>query len=71
MIEEQADLEIDNCKAKTNKDYLIEYLENVFGEYKKIDDSYDFDYLKELAMSYFDKALLPKNEREEQELENE
>jgi len=71
MAEEQSNVEIDNCKAKTNKDYLIEYLTSVFSEYKKIDNSYDFEYLKELAIAYFDKAMLPKSEREEQELENE
>jgi len=70
VIEEQADMEIDSCKAKTNKDYLIEYIESIFEEYKKVDDSYDLDYLKKLAVSYFDKAMLPKEEREEQELES-
>jgi len=70
MIEDQADIEIDNCKSKTNKDYLIEYIESIFDEYKKIDDTYDLNYLKEMALSYFDKAMLPKSEREEQELEN-
>lgn len=71
VIEEQADVEIDNCKSKTNKEYLIEFLESIFEEYKNTDPSYDLDYLKELAISYFDKAMLPKSEREEQEFTGE
>lgn len=55
-------------KEKTNKDYLIEYLETIFPEYKKIDEKYDLNYLKELANSYFEKACLPKEEREEVEI---
>lgn len=58
-----------NIKSKTNKDYLIEYIESVFPEYKKVNADLDLDYLKDLANSYFDKALLPKEEREDHELE--
>ena len=54
-----------NVKSKTNKDYLIEYIESIFPEYKKVDESLDLDYLKNLANIYFDKAMLPKEEREE------
>ncbi len=68
VIEEQVDIEIDKCKSKTNREYLTEYLESIFEEYKKIDDSYELNYLKDLAVSYFNKAMLPKNERDEQEL---
>ncbi len=60
-----------NVKSKTNKDYLIEYIESIFPEYKKVDESLDLNYLKELANTYFDKAMLPKEEREEYELSKE
>ena len=55
--------------AKTNMDYLLEYLDGVFAELKEADPSYDLGRLKELARSYYEKAMAPKGEREEQELE--
>ena len=61
--------ELDVCKSKTNDQYLNEYLESVFEEYSKNDDSYDLVFLKSLADAYYKKSMLPKNEREEQELE--
>ena len=68
-LEDESQIELDTCKSKTNETYLIEYLEEVFDEYKKQDDSYDLAYLKDLALTYFNKALLPKEEREEKDLD--
>ena len=65
----QPGAEPDGHHAKTNMDYLLEYLDGVFAELKEADPSYDLGRLKELARSYYEKAMAPKGEREEQELE--
>lgn len=54
--------------SKTNKDYLIDYLENIFPEYEKIDSALDLDYLKNIGIKYYEKALIPEKDRFEQEL---
>jgi len=73
MTSDNSKFDDENIKveAKTNKDYLIEYIESIFPEYKKMDDTYDLELLKKLADSYFEKAMLPKEEREEQVLDEE
>lgn len=65
---EKSEDELSKCKTKTNKEYFIEYLESIFDEYKKIDTVYDLQFLKSLACSYYDKATLAEEEREEKEL---
>lgn len=66
-ISESAD-EMIKTKSKTNKDYLLEYLNVVFEEYKKVDAQLDLNYLKEMASSYFDKANLSKQDQKNDDL---
>ena len=66
-ISESAD-EMIKAKSKTNKDYLIEYIDVVFEEYKKIDAQLDLIYLKTMAALYFDKASLSKIEQKNDDL---
>ena len=66
-ITESAD-EMIKAKSKTNKDYLIEYIDVVFEEYKKIDAQLDLIYLKTMAALYFDKASLSKIEQKNDDL---
>lgn len=70
VITESTD-EMIKASSKTNKDYLIEYLERAFPEYEKINESISLDYLKELANGYYQKSLLTEKERKEFESENE
>lgn len=69
VITESTD-EMIKASSKTNKDYLIEYLERAFPEYEKINESISLDYLKELADGYYQKSLLTENDRKEFESEN-
>lgn len=69
VITESTD-EMIKASSKTNKDYLIEYLEKAFPEYEKINESINLDYLKELAEGYYQKSLLTEKDRKEFESEN-
>jgi hypothetical protein len=69
VITESTD-EMIKASSKTNKDYLIEYLEKAFPEYEKINESTNLDYLKELAEGYYQKSLLTEKDRKEFESEN-
>lgn len=69
VITESTD-EMIKASSKTNKDYLIEYLEKAFPEYEKINESINLNYLKELAEGYYQKSLLNEKERKELESEN-
>ena len=69
VITESTD-EMIKASSKTNKDYLIEYLERAFPEYEKINESISLDYLKELADGYYQKSLLTEKDRKEFESEN-
>lgn len=66
-IIESAD-EMVKAKSKTNKDYLLEYLDCVFEEHKKIEGELDLDTLKTMASSYFDKTELSKIEQKNDDL---
>lgn len=66
-IIESAD-EMVKAKSKTNKDYLIEYIECIFNEYQKIDSEYNLDILKTMAASYFDKTELSTVEQKNDDL---
>lgn len=65
VINESAE-EIIKANSKTNKDYLIDYLDNIFSEYEKVDESLDLNYLKTMAISYYDKSQMSKDERNEE-----
>jgi DNA repair exonuclease SbcCD nuclease subunit len=67
VITESTD-EMIKASSKTNKDYLIEYLEKAFPEYEKVNENLNLLYLKEMAESYYNKSLLDKNEQQEIEL---
>ena len=67
VITESTD-EMIKASSKTNKDYLIEYLEKAFPEYEKVNENLSLIYLKEMAESYYNKSLLDKNEQQELEL---
>ena len=67
IITESTD-EMIKASSKTNKDYLIEYLDKVFPEYEKINEAININYLKEIAESYYNKSLLDKTEQQEIEL---
>ena len=60
--------ELLKTKTKDNKDYLLEYIDKIFPEYKEVDASIELPYLKELTESYYAKSLLSEAEREEREL---
>jgi DNA repair exonuclease SbcCD nuclease subunit len=63
--------EMTKCKSKLNDEYLVSYIESVFSEYAKTDESLSLDVLKSIALSYFNKAMQPESEREENVLEDE
>ena len=56
-----------NLKQKNNQDYLLEYLDNIFPEYSEINESLDLKYLKELALSYFEKTQVSDADKKEAE----
>ena len=60
--------EMVKAKSKTNKDYLLEYLDCIFEEYKKVDNELDLETLKSMASLYFDKAELSKIEQKNDDL---
>ena len=66
-IIESAD-EMVKAKSKTNKDYLLEYLDCIFEEYQKVDKELELDTLKTMAGLYFDKAELSKIEQKNDDL---
>ena len=51
---------------KTNKDYILDYIDMMFPEYKKADETLDLEYLKELALNYYDKSQQDEDEEEEE-----
>jgi DNA repair exonuclease SbcCD nuclease subunit len=64
------DLSNENIKnnSKTNKEYLLDYLENVFVEYEKVNNTLDLSYLKEICVKYYEKSLIPEKDRLEKEI---
>jgi hypothetical protein len=54
--------------AKDNKSYLLEYIQKIFDEAKKVDDNIELEYLQELIQTYYSRSLLTDVEREEREL---
>ena len=67
VILESAD-ELVKAKTKDNKQYLLEYIQKVYNELKKVDDTIDLKYLEELVQTYYTRSLLSEAEREEREL---
>lgn len=55
-------IDIANNDLKTNKDYIMEYIDTVFEQYKKTDETLDLDFLKSLALSYYDKSQTDEDE---------
>ena len=60
--------ELVKTKTKDNKQYLIEYIQKIYEELKKVDENIDLTYLTELVQTYYDKALLSESEKREREL---
>ena len=60
--------ELVKAKTKDNKEYLIEYIQRIYQELKKVDDTIDLKYLEELIQTYYTRSLLNEAEREEREL---
>lgn len=60
--------ELVKAKTKDNKEYLIEYIQRVYQELKKVDNTIDLKYLEELIQTYYTRSLLNEAEREEREL---
>ena len=67
VIMESAD-ELVKSNAKDNKSYLLEYIQKIFDEAKKVDDNIELEYLQELIQTYYSRSLLTDVEREEREL---
>lgn len=67
VIMESAD-ELVKSNAKDNKSYLLEYIEKIFNEAKKVDDNIELEYLQELIQTYYSRSLLTEAERNEREL---
>ena len=67
VILESAD-ELVKAKTKDNKQYLLEYIQKVYNELKKVDETIDLQYLEELVQTYYARSLLSEAEREEREL---
>ena len=63
--------EMSSCKSKQNDEYLMTYIDSVFGEYAKADSSLNLEDLKKMASDYFRKAMQPVDEREDVVLEDE
>ena len=53
-----------SANVKTNKDYVLDYIDKMFESYKKIDEDLDLKYLKKLATSYYEKSLSNGEEEE-------
>jgi hypothetical protein len=60
--------EMVKANSKTNKDYLLEYIDCIFEEYKKIEGELDLDLLKYMGSSYFDKTEMSKIEQKNDDL---
>jgi hypothetical protein len=67
VIMESAD-ELVKSSAKDNKSYLLEYLQKIFDEIKKVDDNVELNYLEDLVQTYYARSLLTESERNEREL---
>lgn len=59
MLEEEA-----SANVKTNKDYVLDYIDKMFESYKKVDEDLDLDYLKKLASSYYENSQTNGEEEE-------
>lgn len=60
-------IDVSKNDIKTNKDYILEYIDSVFEQYKQADESLDLNYLKELALSYYDKIEQDEEDAEEEQ----
>ena len=47
---------------------MLEYIQKIFDEAKKVDDNIELEYLQELIQTYYSRSLLTDVEREEREL---
>lgn len=61
----ESTVELIKANTKTNKEYLLEYIDKIFPEYEKINELLDLAYLKSLAVSYYDKSQVSKDEQRE------
>lgn len=50
--------------VKTNKDYILDYIESMFETYKKQDEDIDLEYLKKKASMYYDNSLAKAEEED-------
>ena len=53
-----------SANVKTNKDYVLDYIDNMFDYYKKIDEDLDLEYLKKLASNYYENSQAAGEEEE-------
>jgi hypothetical protein len=60
--------EIVKSNSKDNKEYLIEYIQKIYTDIQKVDESIELPYLIELIQSYYQKSLMTDAERAEKEL---
>ena len=60
--------EIVKSNSKDNKEYLIEYIQKIYTDIQKVDESIELEYLIELIQSYYQKSLMTDSERCEKEL---